>query len=36
MGIVAAIHMTNDLHLYINVDLDLIQKLFETVDNYKI
>ena len=32
----AAVHMTYDLCLYINADLDLIQKQFKTLDGYKI
>lgn len=36
MDIIVIIHMTHNLCLYINVDLDPIQKLFEMVDDYKI
>lgn len=36
MDIIVIIHMIHNLCLYINVDLDPIQKLFEMVDDYKI
>lgn len=36
MDTAAAVHMTHDLRLYINTDLDLVHEWFETANGHKI